>query len=71
MTPLPRPCWFQTRICNGHTYVIGEWEPGTLHMWGTDYEEFETGPGLFPIGVISDKLGAVHSICVDRIRLEI
>ena len=69
--PLPRPCWFQPRTWESTHWVIGEWESGTLHAWGTDFEEFEAGPALFPIGVIADERGAVHSVCVDRIRLEI
>ncbi len=66
---LPRACWFQTRTWKDHRWVIGDWEQGTLHMWGTDYEEFETGPGMYPVGVIEDKTGFVHSISVDRIRV--
>jgi hypothetical protein len=72
---LPRPCWFQTRTWKGRQadvagkWVIGDWEQGTLHMWGTDHEEFEMGPGMYPVGVIEDGVGFVHSISVDRIRL--
>jgi len=68
---LPRPCWFQPRTWEQTHWVIGEWESGTLHAWGTDFEEFEAGPALFPIGVVADERGAVHSVCVDRIRLEL
>lgn len=68
---LPRACWFQKRTLENHLWVIGDWEPGTLHMWGMDHVEFETGPGSFPIGVVEDKTGFVHTISVDRIRLEI
>ena len=77
-TNLPRACQFQTRtwtitkskFSTKSGYVIGDWQPGMLHMWGTDYEEFETGPGPFPIGVIEDRTGTVHSISVDRIRMK-
>lgn len=77
---LPRACQFQTRTWEGKRcvggqtlggrWVISDWMSGILHMWGTDYEEFETGPGLFPVGVIEDVKGTMHSISVDRIRMK-
>lgn len=61
---LPRPCWF-----NNGTTSAPVWTPATLHAWGTDYEEFESGPGLQPIGIVEDASGRIHSIYVTRISL--
>lgn len=67
---LPRRCEFQRRVLeNNRVWKILDWEPGTLHMWGTDYEEFETGPGMHPIGVVEDSTGYMHAITVERIRV--
>ncbi len=55
---LPRACWFK---------IDKDWFGGTLHAWGQDYEEFVSGPGMFPVGVIEDEAGKVHSIHVDSI----
>lgn len=41
-------CWYQTKYKD-------EWMPGTLRAWGTDHEEFETGPGNFPVAVVEDE----------------
>ena len=57
---LPRACWF--RLADGH-----KWLGGTLHAWGTDFEEFESGPGLLPVGIVEDNCGDVHSVYVNRI----
>lgn len=47
---------------------IHEWRRGILRMWSVDYEEFESGPGNYPVGVIEDcKTGDVRSIHVDRL----
>lgn len=35
---------------------------GTFHCWSTQYEEFETGPGVFAIGIVEDKQGHIHVI---------
>ena len=54
--PLPRACWFN---------VAKEWFPGTLHMWGTD----STDLGSYPVGVVEDETGKVHSLYVEYIKM--
>lgn len=35
---------------------------GYFHAWGIDYEEFESGPGQFTVGIVEDEQGNVHHI---------
>ena len=53
---LPRNCWFK---------VANEWFPGTLHTWGTDCTDL----GSYPIGVVEDETGKVHSLYVETIKM--
>ena len=46
-------CWYKAS-------VGGEWKTGFFLKWATDYEEFESGPGQFPVALIED---AVDSLC--------
>lgn len=42
---------------------INEWRRGIMLAWGTDYEEFRDGIGLYPVGVVEDGATArVHSV---------
>ena len=44
------------------------WKRGRLVAWSTDHEEYDCGPGHFPVGVVvDDETGRVHSVPVDRI----
>lgn len=53
-------CWFKPPKAK-------EYERGTLRAWSTDHEEYESGPGLSPVGVIEATNGQMHSIHVNRI----
>lgn len=54
-----RPCWYTG---NGHyeyvektrTFFKDPWIRGTFHCFGQDHQEFESGPGPFPIAIIED-----------------
>jgi hypothetical protein len=63
-----RACEFKRRWWD-NGWKIGDWEPGKWRAWGTDYEEFETGPGMYPVGVVEDSTGGIHSVYVERIRM--
>ena len=65
---LTRACEFKRRWWD-NGWKIGDWEPGKWHAWSTDHEEFESGPGLFPIGVVEDSTGCIHSVYVELIRM--
>jgi hypothetical protein len=39
---------------------VDNWQYGVFHQWGVDYEEFETGPGNFSVGIIETVDGKVH-----------
>ncbi len=58
---LPRTCWVK----------FDEWEQCLLHAWSTFYEEFENGPGLFPVGVVERRRGPLKSVDVKDIHLTI
>lgn len=47
------------RKCKGRygVYENGKWEEkefemGYFHQWGTDYEEFESGPGNYSVAIV-------------------
>ncbi len=40
-------------------FVNREFEDGIFHQWGTDYEEFESGPGNFTVGIVELPDGKV------------
>jgi hypothetical protein len=61
LAPLPRACRFK---------VGDDWIEGTVHAWSTDFEEYEAGPALYPVGIVEDARGRMHSICVSHITFE-
>ena len=59
------PLWFRLIVL---MKGIHEWRRGILRMWSVDHEEFESGPGHYPVGVVEDsETGEVYSIHVDRL----
>ncbi len=60
-------CWY--RVWDRKTTKYGEWLSGRLRMWSTDYEEYDSGPALFPAAVIEDDKSMmchsvpVHDVC--------
>ena len=59
-------CWY--RLADNPMVEAGKWRLGTLRSWGEDYDEFESGPGMFPVGVIEDDVsGLCSSVYVSRI----
>ena len=47
-------CWYQNRRYSGGQWVTDPWKAGTLLSWSTDHEEYQDGPGPFPVGVVED-----------------
>ena len=43
----PPHCWYK---------VEDGWKAGLFHQWSLNYEEFETGPGNFPVAIIKDTM---------------
>ena len=62
-------CWYKPAdVKTKYSVASGEWRGVYLRAWSTDHEEFESGPGPFPVGVVEDeKTGQCHSIYVTRI----
>jgi len=61
-------CWY--RKSPGHKVPRAEWKwiGGTLRAWGTDYQEFESGPGMYPVAVVEDgKSGCCLSVHVEDV----
>lgn len=40
----------------------------TFHQWGSDYEEFESGPGNFTVAIVEYDNGAVGMVRADMVR---
>jgi len=43
-------------------------EVGLFHQFGIDYEEFESGPGMFTTAVVELPDGTVKNIYVENIK---
>jgi hypothetical protein len=43
----------------GYTYQ-DHWREGSFHQWGLDYEEFESGPGIFSVAIVECEDGKVY-----------
>ncbi len=56
--PLTRACWFR---------VGKEWFPATWHAWAQDHTDYDVGPGPFPVGIIEDESGHMHSVPLENI----
>ena len=46
---------------------IGE---GKFHQWGTDFEEFDTGPGNYTVAIIELSDGNIETFTPDMIRFK-
>jgi len=61
-------CWYRKSAGYGIPRQEWKWMSGTLRAWSTDYQEFESGPGMYPVGVVEDnKTGFCFSIHVEDI----
>jgi len=43
-------------------------EVGYFHEWGTDFEEFESGPAQFTVAIVEKKDGSVVMVAADMIQ---
>lgn len=58
------------RPCTATVYDLGRQRDvvGYFHRWGTNYEEFETGPGNFTTAIIETFDGSVVSCPAETVR---
>ncbi len=54
-----RKCKGRTRVNVNGRWEMQEFEKGYFHGWGTDYEEFESGPGNFSVAIVELPDGRV------------
>ena len=52
---------FVSKVTDGKGYA-------TLHGWGCDYEEFETGPGNYSTAIIEREDGTVENVHVEMVK---
>lgn len=52
---------------SGRPEYIGESE-AVFHCWGTNFEEYESGPGNFTTAIVEYPDGRVDSVEVHKIR---
>ena len=55
------------KIKDGSTFekvVVGK---GLFHKFGTDYEEFESGPGNYSTAIVEMPDGSVRNVSIDLI----
>lgn len=43
---------------------------GTFHEWGCGYEEFETGPGNYSVGIVELEDGTIITPASDFLQFE-
>jgi len=54
--PDPTNCWYKPD-------ANAPWGIGFFHQWSINYEEFETGPGNYPVAIIEDAVDSqVHVV---------
>lgn len=54
-------CWYHLRRST-------KWMHGKIRAWSTDHDEYESGPGHFPVAVVECcETGMVHSVHVGNI----
>lgn len=41
---------------------------GVFHQWGSDYEEYETGPGNYSVGIVELEDGSVQRFIPENIK---
>lgn len=73
---MEKGCTLRKVICK-KKFLVGEppnrrWEEyellGVFHEWGVDYEEFDTGPGNFSVGIVELTDGRVEGFRPELIR---
>ncbi len=52
----------------GNRKTITETFSGLFHQWGCDYEEFETGPGNYSVGIVELEDGSVQRLLPENIK---
>lgn len=50
------------------TYRGGEQKKAVFRTFGTDFEEFENGPGMFPVAVVELENGMLDSVYVNQVQ---
>jgi hypothetical protein len=43
---------------------------GRFHRWATNYEEFESGPGLYPVALVEEPSGQVRECIANSVKFE-
>jgi len=61
-------CWYRRSPGLRVPRQEWKWTGGMLRAWSTDYQEFENGPGMYPVGVVEDdNTGCCFSVHVEDI----
>lgn len=53
---------------NGH-WGESEYEYGTFLDFSTDHEEYENGPGLYPVAIVMLETGQLASVHINNIQI--
>lgn len=69
--------WIPKRTMPDDKHIMIAWtncfEPdfnteGVFHQWGVSYEEFESGPGNYTVGIVELLDGTVESVLPHHIK---
>ena len=69
--------WISKQHHNGDKYITvvgtGCFQPnyeteGLFHQWGNSYEEFESGPGNFTVGIVETLDGKIHDVLPTNLK---
>ena len=60
------------RPCKATYYDKGEKVDieGRFHRWATNYEEFESGPGLYPVALVEEPSGQIRECIANSVKFE-
>lgn len=56
------------RIAGTGCFEDGFNTPGLFHSWGCSYEEFESGPGNYTMGIVELTDGSVEAVLPQHIK---
>jgi hypothetical protein len=48
-------CWYQLKEYLDGKWIYN-WHRGVFHGWGCEYEEYESGPGNYTVGIVEDAV---------------
>lgn len=65
-----RPVTITATHFDGNEHVKADVGKGFFHQWGTEFEEFESGPVNYTVAIIEKEDGSIETPLPHNIRFE-